>query len=88
MTLVQIPNGVDVKKDTLCPVPPSHSRRRHGPAGVPPEAGVPVGETSGVGDGRDDGRDAAVGDALHDAGGHQGAIPGVRLRDTTQNVFL
>ena len=55
---------------------------------MPPEAGVPVGEASGVGDGRDDGRDAAVGDALHDAGGHQGAIPGVRMRDTTQNVFL
>ena len=45
---------------------------------MPAEAGVPVGEAGGVGDGRDDGRLAALGRALHDAGGHQAAIPGAR----------
>ena len=57
-------------------LPPSRSRRRHGRAGLPPEAGVPVREAGGVGDRRDDGRDDAVGGALHDARGHEAAVPG------------
>ena len=55
------------------------SRSRHGRAGVPPEAGVPIGEASGVGDGRDYGRDDALGGALHDAGGHEAALPSMTI---------
>ena len=46
---------------------------------MPPEAGVPVGEAGGVGDWRDDGRDDAVGGALHDAGGHEAALPSMTV---------